>query len=81
MQFDDTPEMRENIRLEKAGDKAGADALRDNFVAKALTAIAGGEDFCSCTADCPYHGKCVECVLIHRAHRDHLPNCLKGVGK
>ena len=37
--------------------------------------IAGPEDYCSCPEKCPHHGKCRECVLIHRGHRDHLPYC------
>lgn len=81
MQFDDNSNMHENIRLEKAGKKAEADVIRDSFVAQACAAISTGVDFCSCKSDCPYHGKCLECVLIHRGHRDHLPSCLKGVGK
>ena len=35
-----------------------------------------GIDYCSCPNSCPHHGKCWECVLIHRGHRDHLPYCL-----
>lgn len=35
-----------------------------------------GIDYCSCPEDCPHHGKCWECVLIHRGHRDHLPYCM-----
>ncbi len=81
MQFDDNPDMHENMRLEKAGEQAKANAIRDDFVARACAEIAQGVDFCSCAAECPYHGKCMECVLIHRGHRDHLPNCLKSVGK
>lgn len=34
-----------------------------------------GIDYCSCPEACPHHGKCWECVLIHRGHRDHLPYC------
>lgn len=34
-----------------------------------------GMDYCSCPEACPHHGKCWECVLIHRGHRDHLPYC------
>lgn len=34
-----------------------------------------GIDYCSCPESCPHHGKCWECVLIHRGHRDHLPYC------
>jgi hypothetical protein len=40
---------------------------------------ASGEDLCSCTAKCPYHGKCVDCVLIHRGHGDHLPECFRAM--
>ena len=35
-----------------------------------------GIDYCSCPEQCPHHGKCWECVLIHRGHRDHLPYCM-----
>ena len=33
-------------------------------------------DYCSCPEACPHHGKCWECVMIHRGHRDHLPYCM-----
>jgi hypothetical protein len=33
------------------------------------------QDYCSCATKCRYHGKCVECVIIHRGHQEHLPNC------
>ena len=38
--------------------------------------LESGVDYCSCPEDCPHHGKCRECVLIHRGHRDHLPYCM-----
>lgn len=34
-----------------------------------------GIDYCSCPEACPHHGRCWECVMIHRGHRDHLPYC------
>ena len=34
-----------------------------------------GQDHCSCKMNCSRHGNCLECVLIHRAHQDHLPCC------
>lgn len=37
--------------------------------------LDSGVDYCSCPESCPHHGKCWECVLIHRGHRDHLPYC------
>jgi len=38
-----------------------------------------GEDYCPCPVKCRYHGKCVECVLIHRGHGDHLPYCFHNM--
>ena len=35
------------------------------------------KDHCSCTKSCRYHGNCKECVAIHRAHQEHLPNCFR----
>lgn len=26
-----------------------------------------------------YHGNCKECVAIHRAHQEHVPNCMRPV--
>lgn len=31
---------------------------------------------CPCTADCPRHGKCCECVANH-AGKGNLPACLR----
>jgi hypothetical protein len=33
------------------------------------------QDHCSCTSNCKFHGNCIDCVIIHRGHTDHLPNC------
>ena len=54
------------------GDDARGHELQDRFVADVKSSVA---DHCSCTVDCKYHGKCWECVVIHRGHQDHLPNC------
>ncbi|MDW2796642.1 LPS biosynthesis protein [Clostridium boliviensis] len=35
------------------------------------------KDHCSCKKVCRYHGNCKECVAIHRAHQEHLPNCMR----
>ncbi len=40
---------------------------------------SSGLDHCSCTAKCPYHGNCMDCVVIHRGHQDHLPSCFKDM--
>ena len=30
---------------------------------------------CPCTAQCPRHGKCCECVAHHRDHNEGVPGC------
>jgi len=37
------------------------------------------KDHCSCKEPCRWHGKCRECILLHRGHRDHLPFCLHSM--
>lgn len=32
---------------------------------------------CPCLKACRYHGNCKECVAIHRAHQEHVPNCMR----
>ena len=33
---------------------------------------------CSCPVTfCDWHGKCKECVALHRIHNDHVPFCLQ----
>jgi len=63
---------RRAMELFKGGDAAKATALQDEFLAEIL---ASGEDLCSCPHECKFHGRCVECVMIHRGHGDHLPHC------
>lgn len=37
---------------------------------------------CSCPkVKCEWHGKCYECVRIHRHYGKHLPNCLQHILK
>jgi hypothetical protein len=62
--------------LFKAGEGEKAHEVQDEFVAEVLSS---GEDYCSCKANCKHHGKCVECVVIHRGHGDHLPNCFRDM--
>jgi len=33
---------------------------------------------CVCTEDCQYHGKCAQCVALHRYYK-HVPTCLTAV--
>ena len=33
---------------------------------------------CSCPkVKCEWHGKCQECVAVHRYYKDHVPNCFQ----
>lgn len=62
----------------KAGNRQEGLRIQDEFVAE-LRAFARENDHCSCRKACKFHGKCMECVAIHRAHEDHLPNCFHGM--
>lgn len=43
---------------------------------------SGKYEKCSCPElKCEWHGKCHECVMIHRAFQDHIPNCMKPIIK
>jgi hypothetical protein len=33
---------------------------------------------CNCRkTKCEWHGKCLECVTLHRYYRDHIPECFQ----
>lgn len=35
---------------------------------------------CNCPVTfCDWHGKCKECVALHRIHNDHVPFCLQPI--
>ena len=35
---------------------------------------------CTCSNTlCDWHGKCKECVALHRHHNDHVPVCLQPI--
>lgn len=67
------------INAYKNGDKEEYDKLEREFIDELNKAIADGDDHCSCTNKCVMHGKCVECVAMHRAHADHLPACFRDM--
>lgn len=60
------------------GERTLGYQLQDEFVAE-LRESLGTQDHCTCEKACKHHGQCVECVAIHRAHREHLPNCFKSM--
>ena len=43
--------------------------------------LAGDPEVLKCTCSnplCEWHGKCRECVALHRYHKDHVPFCLQS---
>jgi hypothetical protein len=74
---DDHPVEQRAMDLFKQGRGPEAMALQDEFLAEVM---ASGEDHCTCpSTGCKFHGKCLECVIIHRGHGDHLPNCFRDM--
>ncbi len=59
-----------------SGNTKEAHQLQDAFLEEVRNS---GEDPCSCKSACKYHGNCVECVIIHRGHGKHLPNCFRDM--
>ncbi len=59
------------------GEIDKAHELEAEFIKRFQEAFPDGLGHCSCEEPCRWHGMCRECVAIHRAHGDHLPNCLK----
>lgn len=50
--------------------------LQEEFAAEFRKEYAN-KDHCPCKKACRYHGNCKECVAIHRAHQEHVPNCMR----
>lgn len=74
MRIDGNETERRAMEAFHRGDRAEGMRIQDAFIAEFREAYAG-KDHCSCEKACKFHGRCVECVAIHRAHQDHLPNC------
>ncbi len=73
--IDDNPEYKKTIALFEKGEIDKAKQMEKEFVENAMQV----KDHCSCTIPCRWHGKCKECVIIHRGHQDHLPRCMQGI--
>ncbi len=70
--IDNHPKEQEAMALFISGENKKAHRLQETFLEEVKKS---GEDHCSCTAKCKYHGRCVDCVIIHRGHGEHLPFC------
>ena len=58
------------------GNRAEGLRLQEEFAAEFREEYKE-KDHCSCQKACRYHGNCKECVAIHRAHQEHVPNCMR----
>ena len=77
--------------LAKREDERLAGAFKDGIIAVSFSLNVGysienafreaykEKDHCPCQKACRYHGNCKECVAIHRAHQEHVPNCMRPV--
>lgn len=66
----------EAMRLFLNGEDKRAEQLQNRFLEEVKNS---GEDHCNCPVPCKHHGNCVECVIIHRGHGDHLPHCFRDM--
>jgi len=74
--IDNHPMELEALELFRQGRSEEANRMQDEFL---QTVLDSGEDHCSCPVDCTHHGKCIECVVLHRGHGHHLPNCFRDM--
>ena len=58
------------------GNRAEGLRLQEEFASEVRKEYAD-KDHCPCQKACRYHGNCKECVAIHRAHQEHVPNCMR----
>lgn len=60
------------------GNRAEGIKLQEEFASEFREKYKN-KDHCSCKKVCAYHGNCKECVAIHRAHQEHVPNCMRTI--
>lgn len=69
---------KEAMRQFHLGNKEEGFRIQEEYVSM-FRSEYGNKDHCPCTKSCRYHGNCKECVAIHRAHREHVPNCMRSM--
>lgn len=67
---------KEAMRQFHLGNRQEGLRLQEEFAA-AFREEYREKDHCPCRKACRYHGNCKECVAIHRAHQEHVPNCMR----
>lgn len=65
------------VEFHKGNRRKGLE-LQEEFAAE-FRAEYAEKDHCPCKKACRYHGNCKECVAIHRAHGEHVPNCMRNM--
>ena len=79
MEIDNNPIEINAMDAFRRGETKEAHRLQDSFLDAFHKGLEQGEDFCSCIADCKHHGHCMDCVVLHRGHGDHLPECMRDI--
>ena len=78
MIIDGNNKEKEAMKAFHQGNRKGGLKLQEEFAAEFREEYKE-KDHCSCKKACRYHGNCKECVAIHRAHQEHLPNCMRPI--
>lgn len=76
MKIDGNPIEKKAMEAFREGKREEGFRIQEEF-ASAFREEYKDKDHCSCKKACRYHGNCKECVAIHRAHEEHLPNCFR----
>lgn len=76
MIIDGNPKEKQAMEAFHRGDRQEGLRMQEEFAAEFRREYED-KDHCSCKKACRYHGNCKECVAIHRAHQEHVPNCMR----
>lgn len=76
MEIDNNLIERRAMEAFHCGNRSEGLRIQEEFAA-AFREEYREKDHCPCRKACRYHGNCKECVAIHRAHQEHVPNCLR----
>ncbi|MDE7464198.1 MAG: LPS biosynthesis protein [Clostridiales bacterium] len=78
MIIDGNQKEKEAMQNFRTGNRQEGLRLQEEFVSEFRKEYKD-KDHCSCQKACRYHGNCKECVAIHRAHQEHVPNCMRPI--
>ena len=78
MQIEKNPKQLAAMEQFHKGTRPEGLRLQEEFAAQFREEYKD-KDHCPCQKACRYHGNCKECVAIHRAHQEHVPNCMRPI--